>query len=201
MRPYDKLTGKRAIAITAAACLVGLVANAEALIMEHDGWYTWTVVAPAEAADWCCYSWRSGRANRSGCDLDSGNHGFGSSDQHKNNTGEMQIYALLRNDQVREIRALSPMCSVQSDSAITDLGAIAPGDSVAWLRSQVGRGSDVSDEALAAISVHDGRHAYSALVAAIEDRDLQREDRKQAIFWLAHSGSDEAIAYFDAIFD
>ena len=93
MRTYDKLGGVRASVVTLAACLIGLLAHAEGVIMDQDGWYTWTVPAVESNSDWCCFSWRSGSATKQGCDLDGRNHGYGSSDDDRNETGEMQIYA------------------------------------------------------------------------------------------------------------
>jgi hypothetical protein len=201
MRAYDKLGGVRASVVTVAACLIGLLAHAEGVIMDQDGWYTWTVPTVESTSDWCCYSWRSGSARKQRCDLDGKNRGYGSSDDYRNSTGEMQIYALLKDGGVEQIRALSPMCSVTSQSAINDLGPLSGSDSIDWLRLQIDEDSALNDDAIAAISMHDDPQALQALVAMIENRTLQRDDRKMAVFWLAQNASDEAMEYFDSIFD
>jgi hypothetical protein len=201
MRPYDKLGGVRASVVTVAACLIGLLAHAEGVIMDQDGWYTWTVPAVDSNSDWCCFSWRGGSATKQGCDLDGKNRGYGSSDDDRNDTGEMQIYALLKDGGVEQVRALSPMCPVTAESPINDLGQVSGPDSIDWLRLQIDEDSALNDDAIAAISMHNDPQALEALVATIENRKLQRDDRKVAVFWLAQNGSDEAMEYFDSIFD
>lgn len=202
MRPYDKLGGGvRAAVVTLTACLIGLVAHADGVIMDQDGWYTWTVPALESNSNWCCFSWRGGSAKKQACDLDGKVRGYGSSDDERDDTGEMQIYVLLKDGDVEQIRALSPMCPVTVESSINDLGQVNGSDSVDWLRQQLGKDSDLNDDAIAAISMHDDPQALEALVATIENRKLEREHRKMAVFWLAQSGSDEAMEYFDSIFD
>jgi hypothetical protein len=43
--------------------------------------------------------------------------------------------------------------------------------------------------------------ATRALIKVAESRELPREDRKRAIFWLVQSGSDGAMAYLDKVVD
>ena len=85
------------------------------------------------------------------------------------------------------------MCPVTAESSIDDLGQVNGSDSVDWLRQQIGEDSELNDDAIAAISMHADPQALEALVATIENRKLEREDRKMAIFWLAQCGSDEAM--------
>ena len=200
MWPFDLLRGTPAVIFTLLACLSGLAASANGLKFDADGWYTWTVRSNAEAPDWCCFEWRSGKPRHAGCDLDGRDNGFTSSDDWTNGGDEMQIYVLQSGGTIDQIRAYSPQCPIRSESDITDLGSLETTESVSWLRQFVGTDSDVTHHALAAISVHEDAQSAAALIDAIENRDLSRDDRREAFFWLAHSGTDEAIAYFDEIF-
>jgi HEAT repeat protein len=57
----------------------------------------------------------------------------------------------------------------------------------------------VREQAIFALSQLPAERATNALIAIAESRSLDREDRKRAIFWLAHEGSDSAVAYLDRI--
>ena len=58
---------------------------------------------------------------------------------------------------------------------------------------------DVREQAIFALSQLPDERAPRALIAAVEDRSLSREERKQALFWLAQSESDAAQAYLDRV--
>lgn len=67
----------------------------------------------------------------------------------------------------------------------------------AALRSE--KTGEVRHQAIFALSqLPDGR-GVPALIEVIEDRELPIDDRKQALFWLGHSETDEAIAYLDRV--
>jgi hypothetical protein len=59
--------------------------------------------------------------------------------------------------------------------------------------------TDVSEDAIAAISMHVGDEAFTALTTLVEDRNSSRKLREQALFWLAQSNSDEAFSYLDRL--
>jgi hypothetical protein len=61
--------------------------------------------------------------------------------------------------------------------------------------------ADVREEAIFALSQLPDERASRALIAAAEDRSLSREQRKQAVFWLAESESDVAQAYLEKVLD
>lgn len=58
--------------------------------------------------------------------------------------------------------------------------------------------SDVASDALAAISRHQGNHAFQVLAEVVEsqaDYDL----REEAIFWMVMSETENAFAYIDRL--
>lgn len=55
----------------------------------------------------------------------------------------------------------------------------------------------VRHQAIFALSQLPGERGVNALAAIAENRDLSREDRKQAVFWLGQSKSPEAMAYLE----
>ena len=58
---------------------------------------------------------------------------------------------------------------------------------------------DVREQAVFALSQLPDERATPALIAVAENGALPREDRKQAIFWLAQEGSDSALKYLDRV--
>jgi HEAT repeat protein len=58
---------------------------------------------------------------------------------------------------------------------------------------------DVRQQAVFALSQLPDERATPALIAVAENGALPREDRKQAIFWLAHAGSASALQYLDRV--
>jgi HEAT repeat protein len=57
----------------------------------------------------------------------------------------------------------------------------------------------VREQAIFALSRLPEERATRALIGVAENKDLAREDRKKAIFWLAQAGSDSALAYLDKV--
>jgi len=58
---------------------------------------------------------------------------------------------------------------------------------------------DVREQGIFALSQLPDERATPALIAIAEDRSLPREQRKRAVFWLAQSKSDAALAYLDKV--
>ena len=57
----------------------------------------------------------------------------------------------------------------------------------------------VREQGIFALSQLPDPRATKALIAAAEDRSLSREQRKRALFWLAQSQNDSAVAYLDKV--
>ncbi|HEV8331956.1 MAG TPA: HEAT repeat domain-containing protein, partial [Steroidobacteraceae bacterium] len=58
---------------------------------------------------------------------------------------------------------------------------------------------DVRERAIFALSQLPDERSTRALIAAAEDQSLSREQRKRAVFWLAQSESDSALAYLERV--
>ena len=164
-----------------------------------DGWVTWRVEAGDNVGNWCCSTWSAGKAVATTCHLDGGSLTLNHADPTFRPTGEIQIYAKLADGRATRIRALSPQCPVELPGDITDLGLVETRASLDWLNDQVGANPDLSSDALLAISAHAGPDAVALLVAAIENRQLRKKVREEALLWLVHSGSEEAYAYLDRL--
>ena len=164
-----------------------------------DGWVTWRVETNQEVGYWCCVTWSAGQAVSKSCQLDGGGLNINNNKPTIRSTGEMQIYVKLQGGRATHIRTLSPQCPVETEAGIRDLGLIATDESLDWLSNQVSGNRRVSSDALLAISAHESPRAVEMLVSAIENRDLQKKVREEALFWLVTSGSDEAYAYLDRL--
>ena len=164
-----------------------------------DGWVTWRVEAGQDVGHWCCSTWSAGKATSTTCRLDGGGLTMSSGDPGFQPTGEMQIYVKLEGGRATKIRTLSPQCPVEASNDISDLGLVETSDSLDWLGAHVGDNARLSSEALLAISAHAGPEATQWLVTAIENRELSRKLREEALFWLVNSGSDEAYAWLDRL--
>jgi hypothetical protein len=57
----------------------------------------------------------------------------------------------------------------------------------------------VRHQAIFALSQLPSPRSVNALTAVAEDRTLDRDDRKQALFWLGQNGSEAAMAYIDRV--
>ena len=185
-------------ALLAGALLLAAIhsESAAAPNFDADGWHTWRVQSVDDAVR-CCGIWTSGKLTSSGCNLDTGRStrlcdGVATSD-------EVQVYVKSEAGKVIEIRAFSPQCPVESEHEIHDLGVIDNAESVALLSPYTNSGTDLADEALAAIAAHAGPEAFAALTTLVENRRLDMDIREQALFWLALSDSDEAFDYLTAL--
>ncbi len=179
---------------------VNSLSAANGIELGEDGWHTWRAPANEYAGDRCCYEWNRGRPTKKGCDLDNRRGGYSTFDDERYaDTGQIQVYVLVESGKVRRIRGLSPACPVTADSEIADLGEVGTSESVAWLQRFADRHDDAGEDAIATISAHEGDAAVDALARIIENRRLARDQRRQALFWLAPAGTDEALGYIDRL--
>ena len=168
--------------LTLAGALTPAV-QAQISAMTADGWHTWRVPAVRGAPEMCCFSWSSGNITRRGCDLDRRHGGFNTSSDGEFASDEVQMYALLENGDVTDLRALSSSCPVTSDSAIADLGPVTADESLEWLQGLLDPPGKLASEAVAAVAVHEGSRAGRLLLGAARSGD--DEVREDAVFWMA----------------
>ena len=122
------------------------------------------------------------------------------SDEH---SGEETIYVLIKSGKPTEIEILGQWCNgrwrerSQHEQAI-DLGLLSADESIDWLQQHIGTRSDVSSDALAAISRHGGGRSLRILIDIVES-DTDHEIREEAVFWMAMSESEEAFDYINRL--
>lgn len=189
---------KRLLPVLAMLIASGANRNAIAEMpqLSDDGWHTWRVTAAENAADWCCFQWNSGISKRKSCDLDNQQNGYSRSDDLVVNIGEMQIYALTSGGELKKIRALNSQCRVKAKSEIIDLGFLETDDSVDWLQQYIDPPTQISTNVMAAISTHHGERPINVLMDVVRSNSSM-ENRKDALFWLAMSESDQAYEFLD----
>jgi hypothetical protein len=110
----------------------------------------------------------------------------------------IQIYALVQGGEVTKIRTLSSQCPVTANAEIADMGIMESDDSIRWLEKFVTPRTKMSTHALAAISVHGGTNSLNMLVD-VAQHDASLENRKDAIFWLVQTESEQAFAYIERV--
>ena len=108
----------------------------------------------------------------------------------------MQIYALTGGGELKKIRALSSQCRVTAKSEIIDLGFLETDDSVDWLQQYIDPPTQISTNVMAAISTHHGEYPITVLMDVVRSNS-NMENRKNALFWLAMSESDQAYEFLD----
>ena len=109
------------------------------------------------------------------------------------------IYVRIKDGDVSKIEIHRSNCYERTRSPLTELGIVPNSASVAWLKKFLDSDTRLSEGAIAAISVHAGNEAFTVLTDLLEDRSRGKKTRERALFWLAHSGSDQAYAYLDRL--
>ncbi|UXI68883.1 HEAT repeat domain-containing protein [Tahibacter amnicola] len=150
-----------------------------------DGWAGWRVPLAEGVAAPCCQSHsRKGDLHRR-CHLDERDW---SVTTHKpvasGASGDLLVFARIEGGKVRRLRVTSEDCPIDSTVPVSDLGAPAPAESVAWLTAQLG--TSQSDEAMAAIAWHAGAPADAALKAAAAPGRPMKV-RENALFWIGQT--------------
>ena len=112
---------------------------------------------------------------------------------------QVRIYVRVNDGSPTQIQFRGNNCMNDEPTEFRDLGVVDNEVSVAWLNDQVHADGRVSEDAIAAISVHAGDAAFAALTGLLEDRKRGKKTREQALFWLAQTDSDQAFEYLDAL--
>jgi hypothetical protein len=108
------------------------------------------------------------------------------------------IYALIKSGETREIEIRGHWCNGDTHQNAIDHGPLSSDESIDWLQQYLGTRSDLSSDALAAISRHAGDRALQILIDIVES-DAHNEIREEAVFWMAMSDSEEAFNYIDRL--
>jgi hypothetical protein len=179
---------------------VRAIANAAEIATElADGWHSWEVPAGAAGAQSCCYHIGNGGVRTEGCRLGSGSAGITINGDCVTTSDTLRVYVRADGGDVVEIRALSAACPVVASGPVTETGTVDTAESIAWLLPYANNDSDIAEEAVTAIALHEDGSAFAALKPLIEDRGRVMDIRRHALFWLAHSGSEAAFEYLDRL--
>jgi hypothetical protein len=167
-------------------------------------WLAWTV--PARGDNSICGFGDFGRGSRGwGMTLDDDESSWGTRDGAPPIAlATVEIYAAVRDGEVRRLRFASEGCPVQAgQQRVVWLDGVRPAASVDFIarlasRSDAAkgdrRGKDLDDLALAGLSFHADPAAPLALVHLAREGESE-ELRSQALFWLAQSGEPRAARW------
>ena len=108
------------------------------------------------------------------------------------------IYVLIKSGKATEIEIRGHWCNGHSHKNAIDHGVLSVDESIDWLQQYLGTRSDLSSDALAAISRHAGDRSLKILIDIVES-DAHKDIREEAVFWMAMSESEEAFDYIDRL--
>ena len=114
-----------------------------------------------------------------------------------------RIFVRVKSGKPKEIEVAGKWCNghwgnKRQYDPLVDLGLLDTDESIDWLRQYIGSRSDLSSDALAAISVHAGDRSLQILISIVES-DADHDIREEAVFWMAMSESDAAFDYIDGL--
>jgi HEAT repeats len=189
-----------ALAVTVCAASVASAADGDlaARALQADGWVAWHVPMLSGAGEPCCFGGDGHARGSVGCDLDSHNDNFGTSDEASlPATDSLAVYAHVTHAKIDDVRAYASTCPVQGKDAIRWIEPVAAGQSVAFLGSVLDDEADhVRERSLAVIAYHaDGSATH--LLAERAAATHPRNDREQALFWLGEARGADGAAIVD----
>ena len=111
---------------------------------------------------------------------------------------EETIFVLVKSGKPVEIEIAGNWCNRRRHEQAIDLGLLSTDESIDWLQRHLGTRSDLSSDALAAVSRHAGDRSLQILIDIVES-DADDEIREEAVFWMAMSESDDAFNYIDRL--
>ncbi len=113
--------------------------------------------------------------------------------------GKLQIYASIEHGKPVRLRVRGDsVCTDNFDVEALDLGFIDVGESIDWLQAYIEPRSILSSDAIMAISLHAGDRSVTVLTNILT-QGKDRENREEALFWLAQSESDTAFDVLDRL--
>lgn len=111
---------------------------------------------------------------------------------------EETIYVLIKAGKAKEIEMRGRRCNGHLHKNTIDHGLLSSDESIDWLQQYLGTRSDLSSDALAAISRHAGSRSLRILIDIVES-DAHKDIREEAVFWMAASETEEAFQYIDRL--
>jgi len=168
---------------------LGSLSQAESL--PSSSWVGYTITTSRPLSISCCGNWS---ANCTSCRL---NNDDGMSISHRDpddlgpSDTRVLVFARVRDRQIDRIRFFSPDCNVDANGqAIYWIDNVSQGDSIAFLRNVVDRGTERGrDGALLALSMQAG--ATDTLID-IARNNSSSHTRGKALFWLSQQAGRKA---------
>ena len=116
---------------------------------------------------------------------------------------EEKFYVRIKDGKPQEIEILGHWCHGWKRSGTrypdaTHFGLVDTDISIDWFQQYIGDRSDLSSDALAAISMHNSDRAVKILIDIVES-DAHMDVREEAVFWMAQSESEAAFSYLDSL--
>ena len=180
----------------------GLAESLDARVKQASGWVAWNVPMIADAGAPCCFAGNNrGHGSKStGCDLDTRNRGFSTSDDPRPpGTDTLTVYAHVTNARVDDVRAFEASCPVRSATSIRRIDGVTAADSIGFLSGWMDSPDGVHDElALAAIAYHADGSATRVLAARAEPAH-PRKEREDALFWLGQARGADGAAIVERV--
>ena len=82
---------------------------------------------------------------------------------------------------------------------VTDLGAVASASAARYLLKAARDMGQQAGKAIFAATLADSATIWPELIAMARDKNLRRDTRKQAVFWLGQAAGDKALAGLDSL--
>ncbi len=116
---------------------------------------------------------------------------------------EEKFYVRIKDGEPKEIEIIGHWCHGWKRSGTrypdaTHFGLIDTDISIDWFQQYIGDRSDLSTDALAAISMHDSDRAVQILIDVVES-DAHMDVREEAVFWMVQSNSEAPYNYLDRL--
>ena len=168
MAMLNRLSQLLLVMLLIAAGISSPARAAEPLTFDGDGWHSWSVASVDEFE-------------------------------------EEQFFVKVKSGQAQKIHIVGRWCngwsrkpSSRNYPEAVDHGFIETDPSIDWFEQYIGKRTELSSDALAAISQHEGSRAVQIMIDIVES-DAPMDVREEAVFWMTQSGSQEAFTYIDRL--
>jgi hypothetical protein len=201
MSRFHRLVLAGAILGSATATATADDSALRAHVVAEDGWVGYHVPIVAQGGTPCCYSDRSGRVERTGCDLDAQHGTFVSDDRAVGAPGGLSVYWHVTNGKPDQVRAFAADCPVASREEVRWIDPVDPIASIeeiaAWIE-RIDPARDRDSAALAAIAFHAHEQATLALIALAEN-GASAKRQEDAVFWLGQQRGESGADYVERV--
>lgn len=177
-----------------AVSLMSTAASGAGLALPRDGWVSWQVAAADGARAACCFEQTGSPATV--CKLDGPPQGM--TLREYTQMASLRLYARFAGGALQQLQAYGAGCAVTAATPIKDLGVQDTSTSLEWLDRQIEPRNAHSDDALAALALHQGK-APAARLAQLARSSANADSRSGAMFWLCQTAAAESEAVIRAV--